>query len=101
MALGAYITSQLIAYAVSHMKNVRGYGPWRWLFIIEGCATCVIAIAAYFLIPDWPENAKFLSQEEKGRVVARIQAETGLARMDHLNRSAVKLILSDPKIYLW
>lgn len=38
---------------------------WRWLFIIEGTATILMAIAAMFILPNWPHNTSWLSAEEK------------------------------------
>ena len=46
--------SGLLAYAIAHMQGVRNYGGWRWIFILEGIATVVIAFASYWLVPDWP-----------------------------------------------
>lgn len=27
----------ILAYGLMHMQGLRGYGGWRWIFIIEGC----------------------------------------------------------------
>lgn len=27
----------ILAYGVMQMDGIRGYGGWRWIFIIEGC----------------------------------------------------------------
>lgn len=54
----------------------------------------------YFWIPGWPEKAGFLDMEEKTLLLARLNADTGDAVMDRLDKNAAKRIFSDPKIYL-
>jgi hypothetical protein len=82
------------------MKGVRGYSSWRWIFILEGAATCALAAAAFFISPDWPEDAKFLNTDERALLIRRLSEDTGQTRMDRLDKKAAKRAFSDPKIYL-
>lgn len=52
-----------LAYGIAQAKS--SIGPWRILFIVEGAPTCVLAIVAWFWLPDSPHEAKFLSEREK------------------------------------
>lgn len=61
----------LLASAIANMKDVRGYSSWRWIFILEGITTIGIGIGTYFLVADFPADARWLSAEEKEFVVAR------------------------------
>ena len=70
------------------------------IFILEGLLTIAVGILAKWWIPDWPEKAKFLTEEEKGRLITRLADDSGDAKMDHLDRSAWRRISSDWKIYL-
>ncbi|RGP67580.1 hypothetical protein FSPOR_5767 [Fusarium sporotrichioides] len=92
--------SGLLAFAIAKMHNVGGLEAWRWLFILEGLLTAVIGVIAKWWIPNWPEEATFLNEEERARLVGRLADDSGDARMDHLNKTAWKRILSDWKIYL-
>lgn len=47
------------------MDGARGFRAWRWLFIIEGCATIVIAFGCYFVLPNFPRTTKWLTEDEK------------------------------------
>ncbi len=67
----------LLASAIGKMDGLRGYKGWRWIFILEGVLTCVVAFAFFFLIPSFPEDAKWLSTEEREYVKARLQADQG------------------------
>jgi hypothetical protein len=77
---------QWLAYAIGHMKGVRGYSAWRWIFILEGTGTCVLAAAAFFIIPDWPEDAKFLKLDERTLLIRRLSQDCGETRMDSLDK---------------
>jgi MFS family permease len=91
----------LLAYAIGNLGGRDGYQAWRWIFIIEGAITAFISFISMFLIPDWPEQARFLSAEEKELVKRRIEADIGdMCGMDKLNRFSFNLIFSDWKIWL-
>lgn len=65
--------SGLLAFAISKMDGVAGLEGWRWIFILEGVATVVAALAAFFLLYDFPETAGFLTEEERAFVVFRLK----------------------------
>ena len=91
----------LLAYAIAGLGGRNGFAAWRWIFIIEGAVTAVIAIIAAFLIVDWPEQCRYLTAEEKALVKRRLDADVGdVCRMDHLNSYAYKRIFTDYKIWL-
>lgn len=66
----------------------------------EGLITAVIGIASYWVIPDWPETAHFLNATERELLVARLSTDVADAKMNRLDRPAMKRIFSDWKIYV-
>ncbi|KAF4950525.1 hypothetical protein FSARC_13166 [Fusarium sarcochroum] len=92
--------SGLLAYAIAHMDGVAGYGGWRWIFILEGIATVIIAIFSYWVVPDWPETAKFLSDDERAILINRLTEDRKDTHMNHWDKKTAKRIFSDIKIYL-
>jgi sugar phosphate permease len=58
------------------MDGVGGYAGWRWIFILEGLLTVVVAFVAPFAIHDSPETAKFLTEEERKYVIRMVQTQT-------------------------
>ncbi|KAM0746370.1 major facilitator superfamily transporter [Meredithblackwellia eburnea MCA 4105] len=55
----------LIAYGVSYMSGKGNLYGWQWLFILEGIPAFIIGIVIFFYLPDYPETAKFLTEEER------------------------------------
>jgi hypothetical protein len=47
------------------MDGVGGKGAWAWIFILEGLATIVAGVLSFWIIQDFPDTAKFLSEEER------------------------------------
>lgn len=65
--------SGLLAFAISKMDGVGGLAGWRWIFILEGILTVLVAIVAFFVIQDFPETATFLTEEERAFVIQRLK----------------------------
>lgn len=55
------------------MDGIGGLEGWRWIFILEGILTVIIACMSFFLIHDSPETASFLSKEERAWLVHRLK----------------------------
>ena len=91
--------SGLLAYGIWHMDGVSGYAGWRWIFILEGLFTVVVGAASKLAVPDWPETAKFLTDEEKRLLIARLTADVADAKMNRLDGRAYRRIFTDWKIY--
>lgn len=53
------------------MDGVGGLEGWRWIFILEGILTVVLAVGAFFVIYDTPADAKFLTPEEREWITNR------------------------------
>lgn len=74
--------SGLLAYAISFMDGLGGLPGWRWLFIIEGLPAIILAFAAFFGLPDYPETSKLLTEAEREYAKTRLDrtAPTGEER---------------------
>lgn len=55
-----------------HWLNIPG---WRWLFLVEAVPAIICGFITYFYLTDRPEQAKWLSLEEKNWLIAELQKE--------------------------
>ena len=96
--------SGLISAGLLKMDGLHGVRGWQWLFIIEASLTGLAAIAAFFILPDFPENSAFLTIEERALAVARLTADAGgEADVESKGKGAkegVLLALQDTNVYL-
>ncbi|TLD22448.1 MFS general substrate transporter [Venturia nashicola] len=91
----------LLASAIGKMDGLRGYQGWRWIFILEGTLTCVVSFAFFFLIPTFPEDAKWLTPEERTYVSARLRQDQGLSALERkITMKDVVQVFKDPKIVI-
>ena len=58
-----------------HFHGTIGWQGWRWLFVIEGLPASIMGVIAYFYLNDSPEQAGWLSAEEKQIVIADLEAD--------------------------
>jgi len=59
----------------------------------------VVAPLVYFFLADFPEQAKFLTAEEKHYVVARINNDIGRAPSNKLNRKVIMNVFKDWRVW--
>ncbi|KAK4917612.1 hypothetical protein LTR49_014566 [Elasticomyces elasticus] len=91
----------ILAYGIGYMKGVAGLNGWRWIFIIEGILTCVIAVGGYWFIADWPARARFVNEDERAFINARLKADSDATQDEAFNWTNVWHALKDPKVWLY
>ena len=54
-----------LSSALLRMDGVGGLAGWQWLFLFEGVPTVLIGISVLFVLKDGPEQATWLSPDER------------------------------------
>src|SRR5882757_6150294 len=70
VAIGAPISTGLLG-----LDGLFGLRGWQVMYIAEAIPTIVIGVLTFFVLTDRPEQAKFLSAEERNWLVTKIDAE--------------------------
>lgn len=65
----------LLAAAISNMDGVGNLPGWAWIFILEGIATVLVGILSFWMVHDFPDEARFLSDADRIRVLRRLKAD--------------------------
>jgi ACS family tartrate transporter-like MFS transporter len=68
------------------LNGAAGIRGWQWLFLIEGLAPVLLGVAVLLVLPDGPESALFLSDQEKTNVAERLRQER-VIKQDSLLRA--------------
>jgi MFS transporter, ACS family, tartrate transporter len=89
-ALAAFMLAQPIANLVgSPVSGILlgihwlGLAGWRWLFILEGIPAAALGVATLFCLTDWPNEAKWLTDDERTWISSELEQEKQTRRKLH------------------
>lgn len=100
------LTSGLIASACfSNLNGVNGLAGWRWLFIVDGVMSVVVAILALLFIPGTPAKcySYFLTDDEillARRRMKKNGTDTSSSVKPFFDKSAWKKVFGSWQLYL-
>ncbi|KAJ4498542.1 MFS general substrate transporter [Lentinula lateritia] len=98
----AQIATGFISFGVLHIQT-SGFQPWQWLMIITGILSFITAAAFWFLFPDSPTTACFLTPEERVTAIQRVKVnQTGVGNKHFKKEQQVSLFyeaIRDPKTW--
>ncbi|KAJ5595784.1 hypothetical protein N7450_002242 [Penicillium hetheringtonii] len=66
----AGIFGGLLAYGIGHVESIA---PWKAVFLIFGAITIAWSFVLFYLLPDTPTNARWLSEEDRTKAIIRVQ----------------------------
>ncbi|KAH0264200.1 MFS general substrate transporter, partial [Aureobasidium melanogenum] len=97
-----------LAFAIVKLGKNTAIESWRILFIIEGFPSILVAVWAWYVIPDSPSTAPWLSARQRHIATLRLRKQTDTSQNDTFGNkqpkrfdwSAVRNTLRDPKSYL-
>ncbi|KAL1413829.1 hypothetical protein Q8F55_001613 [Vanrija albida] len=87
MPLGQAMSGYLQTAVFKGLNGAHGMQGWRWLYIVCGGMTIPAVILVFFLVPEFPTNAKAWYLTEEEMVIARERSA----------RNGTKPILNDLK----
>lgn len=91
----------LIAYGVGYMEQYRGVSAWRWLFFIEGLLTFAVGLTAFFVIENFPEDARFLTSTERRIVASNLRKDALGAGSQGFSKRKVLSAFKDYKVIIF
>ncbi|SJL00803.1 related to permease of the major facilitator superfamily [Armillaria ostoyae] len=95
----AIIFLGFVAFGLLHTRT-GSFLPWQWLMIITGLITLISSVIFWFFFPDSPTTARFLTPDERVKVVQRIKVnQTGVENKTWKRDQFVET-LKDPKIWI-
>ena len=84
------------------MDGIAGIAGYAWIFIIEGLVTIVLSVLTFFLLQDFPQTAKMLTEEERVYIIRGLREDHQFSagRTEPFRMSIVWQTLKDPKTYV-
>jgi len=74
-----------------------GVSSWRWLLILEGIPAAICGFLTYFVLPNRPEEARFLTADEKDWLCAKLEREREEKQVKH--QFSVTQTLTSPRVW--
>ncbi len=91
-AVGAPLGGMLL-----DLDGLYGYAGWEWVFLATGVPAVIAGIVTFFYLPDNPEKASFLSNDERNWLHNRLESEN--AGMGENAENGFKALI-DPRVLL-
>ncbi|KAI0173144.1 MFS general substrate transporter [Hypoxylon sp. FL1284] len=91
----------ILAYGIGRMGGIVWANGWRWIFILEGILTVVVAAGAYAFIHNYPDTSKFLTDDERKFIHQRLAADSDATHDEKFTWAAVAEALKDPNCWLY
>ena len=88
----SFIVGGPLSGLVLGLDGMGGLHGWQWLFLVEGLPACVLAFVVLRVLPDGPQDARWLTREEKDLIASRLAAENARGP------STFGTALKDPRI---
>ncbi len=96
-AVAGVIGAPLSGVILDGMQGVLGLRGWQWMFLLEGLPAIILSLCILLVLSDRPQDAGWLSREEKEGLVADIARDASHAGGGHGFGAALR----DPRIYFW
>ena len=96
-AVAGVIGGPLAGTIMNQMHGLNGWSGWQWVFLIEGVPSIMAGIATWFYLTDRPEQARWLTAEQR-QLVVEDMARDGKA-LGHREESLLSA-LKDPRMWV-
>lgn len=90
-----------LAYRIHDLDGVHGLASWQWIYIIEGAFTMGLAIPLYFAVTDFPEEARFLNQNERDFLKKKLEIFQGNSGFEVKQTwDDIATVFKEPMLYI-
>ncbi len=96
-ALAYLIAGPLSGGIMKYMDGLMGQQGWQWLFVVQGLPASILGLFVFFYLQDRPDDAKWLTDDEKTRVRHLLDNDT--QSVETASHGSLVVLLRDPKVY--
>ena len=89
----------LLAFGISYLNGKGGLAGWRYLFLIEGAPSVLCGTVSFFILPDYPKEARFLTEVERTKVLDNLPETQPSSDDTTWNWQQVKGVFLDATTY--
>jgi len=72
-----------ISGPILNLNGLAGLAGWQWLFLIEAVPAVILGVVFWTVLPDGPENARWLEPEERAWLISRLEVDKKATDIGH------------------
>ena len=95
------VGSPLSGFIMESTKEVNHLKPWQWLFLIEAVPSILLGLFIPFLLTNRPEQANWLSEEEKKIVQQDMEADAAAMKTSEVGKGGFFDAFKSGKVWLF
>jgi ACS family tartrate transporter-like MFS transporter len=89
-----------ISGLLMELPHFAGLSNWQWLFIVEGFPSVLLGFLVLVVLADGPEKAAWLSPDERGWLVSRLESERAETHRNPTHVGNTLRALADPRVLI-
>src|ERR1700722_16313962 len=90
------VVTGLIAGPLLNLDGHLGLRGWQWLFLVEGIPAILLGIVFLLLLPDGPQQATWLTEDERTWIIQHVRNDPSLVGE---NSHALGAALPGPRVW--
>jgi MFS family permease len=75
IAISNVVGSPISGAIMQYMDGYNGWRGWQWLFLLEGIPSVIMGVLVFWLLPNDPRGAKWLTAKERDLILQRVHEE--------------------------
>lgn len=91
----------ILATGISFLNGKANLSGWQWLFILEGIPAVIVGFMVWFMLPDYPQTAAWLTPEERAFAVKRLGPYAPSMKDKHWDKAIALRTVADPFFWLF
>ena len=99
IAFATVMGNPLSGAIMKYMADVGGLKNWQWLFLLEGLPSVVLGAIVLFVLTDRPEQARWLTPEERDWLARRLGQEERDIQQQH-GADRLRALFEDKRVWL-
>ena len=96
--ISSVIGSPISGAILEFLDGARGLRGWQWLFVLEGLPTMLFGFAFLRLLPDAPDKATWLGDDERALIASRL-AEDERQKAAFVQRFTLTEVFTDWRVW--
>src|SRR6185312_4485337 len=102
IAVAGVLGGPLSGWIMNDLAGYQGLKGWQWMFILEGLPTTFLGLFIFFYLDDKPDDAKWLTADEKSLIRHNLDLEQAGAHAGAHGHDLASFLnaLKDPKVYV-